>query len=65
MGIYPENKSRTGWDKRAKKAINENLVYPSSYHHKGKNCTNYDKKRVRKRPVNEEKGIKIGKKGEK
>jgi hypothetical protein len=29
MGVYPENKSRTGWDKRAKKAINENLVYLS------------------------------------
>lgn len=29
MGVYPENKSRTGWDKRAKNAINENLECPS------------------------------------
>jgi hypothetical protein len=28
-------------------------------------AAHYDKKEVRKRPVNEEKGIKIGKKGEK
>jgi len=45
MGVYPENRSRTGWDKRAKKAINENLEIPefNGYHHKGKSCTHYDK----------------------